>query len=163
MVALALFACPAPACAARRVTVSMHDFLEQMRALLPTEGSNRYAVPSRADERALAAAATALAMGDVGAAEHALIGYPDFEVLELADPGAGAYLALVEKPPVPRGWGFYFFARTPRRPQLVLEAPHPIADRDTELDAAIAAASLGPAAVLFAGAHRLADAGGLSD
>src|SRR5437868_1070795 len=43
------------------------------------------------------------------------------------------------------------------RRSVILEIPHPLADRDSELAGAEAGAALHPAALLFAGAHRYAD------
>ena len=155
---------PRPARAARPITTSLVDYVRSIRAFLPTQGSNAYVVPTAADRLAFRAAARALAADDLATAERALAPYPDFEVLALTDTGSGAsYHALVEKAPIPRGWGFFLFARAPARPDLVLEAPHPLADRDSELAAARAAIALKPAAILFAGAHRYADANGSSD
>jgi hypothetical protein len=149
---------PRGAAAAREVSVSLPDFIRQMRDFMPAEGSNGYVVPSAEDRQAFATAARALLAGDVARAEAALGNYPGFEVLDLRDPTSGAYLALAEKPPLTRGWGFFLFARAPSRPAMVLEMPHPLADRDSELAGAEAATRLHPAAVLFAGAHRYADA-----
>jgi uncharacterized protein (TIGR03382 family) len=163
-VVAAWLALPTPAVAARRATVRLRDYISNARPFLPTEGSGTYVVPSPQDREVFRAAATALVNGDATGAEQALADYPDFEVLEIDDaPAGGTYLALVEKPPVARGWGFFFFAREPLRPQLVLEAPHPIADRDSELATAISATALRPAAVLFAGAHRYANPAAVSD
>ena len=153
-----------PARAARPITTSLVEYMRSIRAFMPTQGSNAYVVPSAADRLAFRAAARALAADDVATAERALAAYPDFEILALTDAASGAsYHALVEKAPLPRGWGFFLFARGPARPDLVLEIPHPLADRDSELAGAKAAVALRPAVVLFAGAHRYATANGSSD
>jgi hypothetical protein len=153
-----------PAAAARRVAVSLAQYFREMRVLLPDEGSNRYVVPTLQDRQALRRVADQLLKGDVAAAEGLLAAYPQFEVLDFDDaPAGGSYLALVEKAPITRGWGFFFFARAPLRPGLVLEAPHPIADRESEVAAANVATALRPSALLVAGSHRYADPGTLSD
>jgi MYXO-CTERM domain-containing protein len=154
---------PRDAAAVRPVAISLPDFMRQVRGFMPAEGSNGYVIPSSEDRQAFQTAATSLKAGDVARAEQALAAYPDFEVLDLTDPSGDRYLALAEKPPIPRGWGFFLFAQAPARPSLILEMPHPLADRDSELAGASAGAALHPAALLFAGAHRYADPRHLSD
>ncbi len=144
--------------AAREVAVPLIDYVKQVRIFMPGEGSNGYVVPTSEERAAFSAAATALLSGDVVRAEAALSPYPDFEVLDYRDgPGGASYLVIAEKEPLSHGWGFFFFARKPSRPGLLIEAPHPLADRDSELLAARAVTSLHPAAFLLAGAHRYSD------
>lgn len=169
MAALALLTAQ-PAMAARAVTRPLVDFVTEMRVFMPGEGSGGYVVPTPGEEEAMRAAARALAAGDAATAERALAIFPGvFEVLDFTDgPGGARYLAIAEIPGgttglLPRGWGFFFFALHPRRPELVIEAPHPVADRESELDAARAVTSLGPAAFILAGAHRYADPKPISD
>ncbi|HEY3449388.1 MAG TPA: hypothetical protein VGK67_23745 [Myxococcales bacterium] len=150
--------------AARQLTASLSDFVTEMRIFMPGEGSNGYVVPTSEERSSFSAAAVALASGNLERAEQALASYPGFELLDFRDGPEGAtYWAIAEKPPFVRGWGFYFFAREPSRGTLVVEAPHPLADRDSELLAAKMVSTLRPAAFLLAGAHRYADAGRTSD
>lgn len=150
--------------AARAVSVSLTEFVTEMRVFMPAEASGGYVVPTVEERASFAAAAKALAAGDVARAELAIAPYPDFEVLDLEDRDSGAkYFTLSEKPPIGRGWGYYFFARSARRPMLIIEAPHPLADRDSELAAARATSELSPVAFLLAGAHRYANPGIASD
>ncbi len=159
-----------PALAVRRVAASLPDFVAQARLFMPGEASGGYVVPTPEEEEAFRAAARALLAGDGGTAERALSPLGGvFEVLDVGDgAGGGRYLAIAEVPgaaggQLPRGWGFFFFAREPARRRLVIEAPHPLADRESEMDAAVATARLRPAAFLLAGAHRYADPKPLSD
>jgi MYXO-CTERM domain-containing protein len=159
-----------PAQAARRVSSPLVDFVAEMRVFMPGEGSGGFVVPTAEEQEAFRAAARALVGGDVATAERALAIFPGvFEVLDYTDgPGGPAYLAIAEIPGgptglLPRGWGFYFFARAPKRPGLVIEAPHPVADRESEVDAASAVSALRPAAFLLAGSHRYADPKPVSD
>ncbi len=166
---LALFAA-GPALAARQVSKPLAAFVAEMRVFIPGEGSGGFVVPTPDEQEAFRAAARALGAGDVATAERALAIFPGvFEVLDYTDGAGGpSYLAIAEIPGgptglLPRGWGFYFFARRPERPGLVIEAPHPVADRESELDAAAAVTALRPAAFLLAGAHRYADPKPVSD
>lgn len=149
--------------APRAVSGSLESFVLEMRVFLPQEGSSGYVVPTTAERQAFAAAITAAIAGDAAKAELALSPYTDFEVLDFTDEKSGRYLAVVEKPPIHRGWGFIFVARHPSRPGLLVEVPHPLADRDSEVVGARAVSALAPKAFLMAGAHRYALAGRLSD
>jgi hypothetical protein len=156
---------PATALGARQLSVPLVDYVTEIRIFMPGDGSNGYVVPTSEERAAFTAAATALvAKGDVARAEQALAPYPWFEILDYRDGTGGApYWVIAEKTPLARGWGFYFFARAASRDALIIEAPHPLADRDSELLAARAASELRPAAFLLAGAHRYADGGRASD
>ncbi len=148
--------------AERQLSVSLEDFVGEMRVFMPGEGSNGFVVPTTAERQTFGVALAAVAAFDVAKAEAALASLPGFEVVALADGGV-EYLGISEKPPLSRGWGFFFFARQPERPGLVIEAPHPLADRESEMMAARAVRRLRPSAFLLAGAHRYADAGRASD
>lgn len=150
---------PATALAMREVSATLPDFVDQVRTFMPQEGSNGYVVPTDEERNAFAAAARAASVGDVSHAEKALAPLTEFELIHLkapsGDPATG-YLVLAEKLPMRRGWGFFFFADAPTRPSLIVEAPHPHADKDSELAAARTATQLRPASFLLAGAHRYA-------
>ncbi len=159
-----------PALAARQVTRHLRDFVAEMRVFMPGETSGGFVVPTPEEQEAFRAAALALRAGDIATAERALAIFQGvFEVLDFTDgPGGPRYLAIAEIPGgttglLPRGWGFFFFAQSPGREQLVIEAPHPLADRESEIDAATAVSALRPAAFLLAGAHRYADPRPVSD
>lgn len=160
---LLLLTAPLARGAPRSVSSSLESFVVEMRAFLPQEGSAGYVVPTTAERQAFAAAISAAMAGDAARVELALAPYPDFEVLDFTDPRSGRYLAIVEKPPIHRGWGFIFVARHPARPELLVEVPHPLADRDSEVVGARAASELAPRGFIMAGAHRYALPGRLSD
>ncbi len=159
-----------PAMAVRQRTVPLLDLVAELRLFMPGEASGGYVVPTLEEEEAFRAAARALLAGDAATAERALRPLAGaFEVLDILDSaGGGRYLGIAEVPGaatglLPRGWGLFLFAQLPARGRLVIEAPHPLADRESEMDAAVAASRLRPAAFLLAGAHRYADPKPLSD
>lgn len=160
----ALCAAALPASALRVEEMPLRDYVNRVSIFMPQEGSNAYVVPTAEERAALGAAAKALLAGDVAKTEAALMSVPGFELLDFRD-GAGGpeYWAIVEKTPLTRGWGFFFWAKDPLRGELVVEAPHPLADRGSEQLAARAVTQLRPAAFVLAGAHRYADAGRSSD
>lgn len=154
----------APASAARAVTQPLPDFVASVRTFMPGEGSLGYVVPTPEERAAFGAAMRALLAGDVAKAEQAVAGRGNFEVLDFRDgEGGPQYWALVEIPPLSRGWGFYFLARAAQRPSVVVEAPHPLADEESELSAARLVQRLRPRAFCLAGAHRYADPARTSD
>jgi len=161
---LGLVAAPGAASAARPLTQPLIDFVSAVRTFMPREGSLGYVVPTPEERAAFKAAAAALLAGDVAKAEQAIAGRGNFEVLDFRDGDAGPqYWALAEIPPLTRGWGFYFVARSARRPSVVVEAPHPLADEESELSAARLVQRLRPRAFCLAGAHRYADPARTSD
>lgn len=66
------------------------------------------------------------------------------------------YIVLEESIPLQAGWGFYVFDPRSTSP-LILEAPHPVFDSNTELQAIDAFVQTGATAYLLAGAHRRAN------
>lgn len=89
---------------------------------------------------------------DRARALYALLG---FEVLEAVE-GERRYLVVRESPGAAvRGWGFYVVNPHWRRP-LVLEAPHPVHDWRTGIQAAEWMTRLGARALLVATTHRCA-------
>lgn len=149
--------------APRSVSSSLETFVVEMRTFLPQEGSAGYVVPTSAERLAFSAAVRAALAQDEAGVEEALAPWPDFEVLDFTDAQSGHYLAIVEKPPLHRGWGFIFVASAPGRPDLLVEVPHPLADRDSEVLGARVASALRPRAFIMAGSHRYALPGRLSD
>jgi len=78
-----------------------------------------------------------------------------FDVLDVSD-GDRRYHVVQETPgPLVRGWGFYVINLAPRRP-LVLEAPHPVHDWNTGIQAAELMGRLGARALIVATTHRCA-------
>lgn len=160
----ALCAFTHPAAALRAETMPLRDYVNRVSIFMPQEGSNAYVVPTTEERAVFAAAAKALLAGDIPKVEAALASLPSFELLDFKDGTAGGeYWGIVEKTPLTRGWGFFFWAKAPLRSDLVIEAPHPLADRGSEQLAARAVSQLRPAGFVLAGAHRYADAGRTSD
>lgn len=150
--------------APRVLTQPLDQLVDDLRIFMPQKGSNQYVVPTSADRAAFRTAITALITGDVQRATQAIEPYGTYELVDYTDgPGGPKYWAILETPPLRLAWGFYFIARDASRPGVIVEAPHPLADEDSELTAAAVVRALKPGAFLLAGAHRYADPARRSD
>jgi hypothetical protein len=87
--------------------------------------------------------------------------YQLFQYTDRGDHNAVDFL-LEEKNPIRRGWGLYVFRREAVN-NLIIEAPHPVADANTPRVALDLYRALNARALLVAGAHRDANADGLAD
>jgi hypothetical protein len=119
-------------------------------------------VPSAADRDSFAASVVAILDGD----ESGACALPaPYRLLHLTDPRAGALRVLAEldasgSPSPSLYWGTYAAPVTPSAHGrlLAIEAPHPIFDTNTELQAADTFVQGSARYYLLAGAHRCADA-----
>jgi hypothetical protein len=124
-------------------------------------GSNALVVPTPAARDAFAQTVVSILGGDESAA-CALP--PSYRLMRMVDPTAGALRIVAEVDgsgnPAPSLFYGTFAAPatipTPSR-ALVLEAPHPIFDIDTELEATAVFVQSAARMLLVAGAHRCAD------
>jgi hypothetical protein len=124
-------------------------------------GSNALVVPSATTRDAFAALVVRVLDGDDAAACSLTAPY---RLLLLDDPRAGALRVVAEldatATPVPSL--FYGTYAAPQRAsaratQLIIEAPHPIFDTNTEIESADLFVQYGAAAFLLAGTHRCTD------
>jgi hypothetical protein len=137
------------------------DAVVAQMALDGGKGSGALVVPSAADRDSFAALVTRALAGDEAAA-CALP--PSYRLLHLADPSLPLrVVAEVDATGAPSPslfWGTYAAPRTAPLPSrhLVVEAPHPIFDTNTEHQASAVFMAAQADALLIAGAHRCADA-----
>jgi len=124
-------------------------------------GSNALVVPTPAARDAFAQAVVAILGGDEGAA-CALP--PSYRLMRMVDPTAGALRVVAEVTasghPAPAL--FYGTYAAPRvvpslSRALIVEAPHPLFDLDTELQATAVFVQSASRGLLVAGAHRCTD------
>ena len=131
-----------------------------MRSGAPV-GSNTLAIPPASTTAAFAAQVVQILGGDEGAACSLP---PSYRLIRLADPSAGTLRVVVETdstglPSPSLFWGTYaapVVAPSPAR-DLVVEAPHPIFDTNTEVQSAAVFLASGARLLAIAGAHRCAD------
>ncbi len=124
-------------------------------------GSNALTVPTTAARDAFAQTVVAILGGDEAAA-CALP--PSYRLMRMVDPSAGPLRVVAEvtasgKPAPALFYGTYAAPTVVPSPSraLVVEAPHPLFDLDTELQATAVFARSASRALLVAGAHRCAD------
>lgn len=142
---------------------NFEKLIDELEQAMPGAKTDGYVIPTSSDLESFA---------DI---VHMLIEYPEtenpplleikaYELLTLDDSGdarARSYV-LQEKAPPQNGWGLYFFRIHPAR-NIVIEAPHPRSDINTEELALDLYRALDAKALLVAGAHRNANFDGSAD
>ena len=88
-------------------------------------------------------------------------GYELLSLFDLGDGNSESYV-LREPPPIERGWGLYLIRKEEAR-NIVVEAPHLLADVNTPTIALELYRALHAKALLVAGAHRNSNADGSAD
>lgn len=76
----------------------------------------------------------------------------EFEDNSLTSPAS--YYVVEEKSPEQHYWGTYILNRNPLRSQLIIQAPHPVYDSKTGLQAIFCFKNLGARAYFVSGTHR---------
>lgn len=137
--------------------------LNYLEANLPGAGSNDYLIPTQNETSAFAGLVLAVEAGDL---KHAveLAGSTRYQLVRYLDQGqdnAANYL-LMEETPIRKGWGMYVFREVALN-NLIIEAPHPLADKGTARVALDIYRVLKARALLIAGAHRDANRDGSAD
>jgi hypothetical protein len=146
------------------VAGSLMDEMTAIAAAMRTGaavGSNALVVPSAAARGAFASSVVAV----LGGNEAAACSLPSsYRLMRMVDPAAGALRVVAEvtasgQPAPSLFYGTYAAPRVVPSPSraLVIEAPHPLFDLDTELQATAVFTSSASRALLVAGAHRCTD------
>ena len=136
--------------------VPVADAVEQAVAAGPGRNSVAYRPPDTVRAHELGGALLAVLQGEDD------VPLPDGVVLREAVDGAGRPVTVVAEDPgrTARGWGVYAARPGAGAPAgLVVEVPHPRADRSTEDLGAVVFAAARADALLVAGAHRRAGNG----
>jgi hypothetical protein len=130
---------------------------------MPRINTERYRIPSQSDLAAFAALVFDLQDRDLAAADKLVLQFhyslTHFE--DLGDGGDTSFL-LQEVKPIEKGWGLYAFRLAPIN-NIIVEAPHPLADQTTDHVALDIYRTLKARALLVAGAHRQANRDGSAD
>jgi hypothetical protein len=137
--------------------------IQQLEKTMPGSFTERYRIPSQADDGSFQEIVVDIENNELTQATQSASVY-HYELLWLTDPkdsNAESYV-LQERQPIERGWGLYFF-RVLDASDIVVEAPHPIADENTAEVALDLYRVLHAKALLVAGAHRNANSDGSAD
>jgi len=130
---------------------------------MPRAGTDGFVVPTQAGQSFFKKITEAIVNIPPDLSIAKLSGY-NYEIIELSDQkdaNAKSYV-LREKTPVKNAWGLYIFRIQPPQ-NIVIEAPHPLADKDTAEVALDLYRVLHARALLIAGAHRNANKDGSAD
>jgi hypothetical protein len=136
------------------------EVVAAMRTGAPV-GSNDLVIPAPSVTSAFAAQVVQILGGEEGAS----CGLPSpYHLLRLSDPSAGTLRVIAEtsaggSPAPSLFWGTYAAPVTTPSParSLVVEAPHPIFDTNTEIQSAAVFLASGAQMLFIAGAHRCTD------
>ena len=137
--------------------------IQELENTMPGASTEGYRIPSQADEQSFQDMVTGIARDDLTGVSQSASNY-HYELLwlsDLKDSNAESYV-LRERQPIERGWGLYFF-RLENSAEIIVEAPHPIADEYTPHVALDLYRALHAQALLVAGTHRKANADGSAD
>jgi hypothetical protein len=144
------------ACSADRAG-SLVDLTMQVRTSMSQAagaGTNALVVPNQHDRDAFVTLVSRVLDGDDAAA--CLLPAP-YHLIRLTDPTAGLLRVVVEQPAPSLFYGTYAANPAAQR-ELAVEAPHPLFDTNTEVQAASVFVEARARYLLVAGTHRCADA-----
>ena len=147
----------------RRLDGDLLNQITQLEAEMPRANSQGFVVPTDAEKTAFAEIVEKLEAGDIErAGEQAAEG--NYELVQYADRGDANSISwlLRELKPIRKGWGLYAIRQNAAQ-DVIVEAPHPLADEGTPAIAARLYRALQARALLIAGAHRQANADGTAD
>lgn len=137
--------------------------ITQLEAQMPRANSQGFVVPADAEKTAFAEIVKNLEAGEIDraggrAAEN------DYELVRYTDRGDAHAISwlLRESKPIRKGWGLYAIRQNAAQ-DVIVEAPHPLADEETPAIAARLYRALQARALLIAGAHRNANVDGTAD
>ena len=122
-------------------------------------GLNQYTIPSAAYLNAWKTTVSNVLQGNdsLAAVQAAALSYRFISFVDTTSgvwPASQEYRILEKLPNASNHWGTYVFAVAPRRPQLVLQAPHPKNDSNTGQQSAFVFRSTGARAFFLPGTHR---------
>ncbi|PLS81100.1 hypothetical protein CYG49_03155 [Candidatus Saccharibacteria bacterium] len=140
---------------------SLRSLISAQTVGFAAENSEGYIVPSTQQQNAFTSAWQQVIAGDMAAAAAAISSYP-YDVVTYTDTDSGRMLRLLRERKNPSGkfvygWGTYVFDPNASS-KLIIEAPHAVADSNTELEAADLMTKERARALIVCGAHRNANA-----
>jgi hypothetical protein len=130
---------------------------------MPLAKSGGYVFPTKEERTSYSEIISSLEAGDLVNASGLARGqgYVLLRYLDLGDEEKVSYL-LQEGIPISKGWGLYLI-REEVANNIIVEAPHPLSDKQSELIALDIYRALDARALLIAGAHRDANDDGKAD
>ena len=134
----------------------LETYLNSLVEILPGKNGNQYAPPAAGELETWGQLIAGVMNGDLeGAREKAA--QLNYKITDFEDPGddpPSLYYVVEEEYPRSNYWGTYVFRRDPRRPGLVIKAPHPLYDTNTGFQAIFCFKRLDALALFISGTHR---------
>lgn len=154
---------PSPTPDINTITANLLNQVYRLQDSMPLEDGDGFVVPTKTEQTAFSEIVSRLESGDLIYASDLAKrnNYNLVRYLDLGDEKAASYL-LREEIPISKGWGLYLI-RADGANDIIVEAPHPLSDKQTDLIALNIYRVLNARALLIAGAHRSADPNGLAD
>jgi hypothetical protein len=144
-------------------TVDFESFIIELETTMPGAFTEGFLLPSKSDQQAFRTTILFIMDQEIEAATRlaSTFNYELVRFSDQVDSDAESYI-LREQQPIEYGWGLYIFrAQAPR--EVVIEAPHPVADVKTSTVALHLYRALDAKALLVGGTHRDANIDGSSD
>ncbi len=138
----------------RSLSGDLLNQIERLEAAMPRAGSQGFIVPTDAELNLFADIVAKIQNGEAALAGGvaAQFGFELVQYYDRPDNNSIEWL-LREIKPIRKGWGLYIF-RSSAAHDIIVEAPHPLADEGTPAIAAQIYRVLQARALLVAGAHR---------
>jgi len=154
---------PSPTPIVRTITGELKNIVYSLEEHIPLANSDTYIVPDEKEQLAFVELVSSIETRNFLRASELAKEY-DYSLTRFLDQGDGnaASHLLQELDPLPKGWGLYAL-REKRTNNIIVEAPHPLADIRSDLVALDIYRALNARALLIAGAHRDANPDGLAD
>ncbi len=140
----------------QEVTGDIESYINDYIDNLPGSNGNHYAVPGGAELLAWQELMEHLLNDDLAEARQKAdsVNYRIVEFEDVSTQPHSHYYVVEEKSERQKFWGTYVFNRSPMRPQLVIQSPHPIFDLYTGKQGFFCYKRLGALAFFISGAHR---------
>lgn len=136
---------------------SLGNQIATLEVNMPRRDSEGYVIPTTWEQADFAKLITMVMADDLPKAVDLATknSYTMNYFVDRGDQSAVSYL-LQEQTPIQKGWGMYVF-RVGSKSDIIVEAPHPLYDKNTPSVAMDVYRALDARALLIAGAHRYAD------
>ncbi len=147
----------------QNVNGDLANILAEAEKTMPKANTEGFIIPTKLDQLAFQQIALSIEKDNPESALRSALAN-NYEILRLIDQGdlERADYILKEQLPIIKGWGTYVF-RIKAAQDIIIEAPHPIADERTPEVAMDIYRALNAKALLISGTHRNANQDGSAD
>jgi len=146
-----------------RVNANLNTLITDLEKTMPHAKTEGFIIPGKPDQETFKRIIIAIEDNTPDSLIETASSF-NYEILKVSDHGdsdAESYV-LREQQPITKAWGLYAF-RIHSSQNIIFEAPHPLADKDTPQVALDLYRALQARALLISGAHRNANNDGSAD